>query len=181
MSETNGHHDHSEDAAPLTLDELYAATEEIVVLPKLSERLGKQVSVRHTVVSRSDWIGMLADTPPGSEDWPAKEWSDRETAWLKTLAPEVRADYHRAWADAAARVCVAAALEPKLSLTDARRLGEDMTVLYRSILRLSGLIKEEPAKSDQPPAEPDQPVEPDEKTSKPPAETPEPEPEPAKG
>jgi hypothetical protein len=159
MSETNGHNDHSEDAAPLTLDELYAATEKVAVLPTMSERLGRKVTVQHTVISRSDWISMFADHPPGSEEWPANEWGVRETAWLKTQTPEARADYHRAWADAAARVCVAAALEPKLSMSDARRLGEDMTVLYRSILRLSGITKDEAATKDKPAATAETPTE----------------------
>lgn len=155
-----------EGATLVTPEILDSATTRHVRCPMLSERVGIEVYVKVRAIPRIEYLLSLPADPPGSEQWPtadavevarlteeygparATEYAagiaaerDRLTRdWMATLAPEAREARLRALSDVWPRVLSLGAVEPRLTLEQARELGPDIEVIAAEILRLSGLI-----------------------------------------
>lgn len=124
----------------LTIDELMAATETRVTLPALSALLGHERAVRVRRIGRAEYLAHLPAPPPGAHEWPREEWAQREQAWLATLDEATRRSRQAALDDVPAQLVAAACLEPALTVEQARRLGDDATVVAAEVLRFSGLL-----------------------------------------
>lgn len=134
------------DTKILTIEEIERATVTSIVVPGLSKELSASWALR---VRRVSWFechqfAVLPPLPADAKDWPTKEWDTREGEWLASLTPEVRVARAEARANMYPKLIVLAAIEPKLTLEQARGLGEDATAVGLEILRLSGLLSAEP-------------------------------------
>jgi hypothetical protein len=125
----------------ITVEELLQSTETTVRLPLLSRDLGAAVHVRVTRIAYADYLAFLPPPPPGAHEWPEKEFVARELAWLETLPPEKFEARRALVLEVKYRVIVAAALEPRFTVDQARRLGEDAWTLAQAILQFSGILQ----------------------------------------
>ena len=128
----------------LTVADIIAATETTVALPGLSATLGTSAGVRVRKIGRAEYLALLPQLPPGSEHWLVEEWAAKEVAWINTLT-FAELEQRRAQArDILYRVAAVACVEPRLTLEQARHLGDDAADLAAEVLKFSGLIKPEP-------------------------------------
>lgn len=137
MSTTNGHY-----GQLLTLEELIQATTECVVLPRQSERAGREVAVRIRVLGRTEYLLMLPSPIPGSETWPDDERAQRYAQWRQEQTPEALRAHDREWYELALKIIAAATIDPPLTVDQARLLGDDIEYLSQRILEFSGLVPE---------------------------------------
>lgn len=142
-----------------TLEEVLAATEKRVRLPGLSEAVGQPRGFLIRRIGFTEYLSFLPAPPPGSHEWPEdrQAWSARERAWLETLSPEVRDARRAALREVVYKVVAAAVLDPALTVDQARRLGEDATVLMTEILAFSKILLPRPGAA-QGPADPEPPA-----------------------
>jgi hypothetical protein len=131
-------------AERLTLARLLAATETEVALPITSERLGTPVTIKVRRISSPEHRAFLPALPPESETWGTTEWLDRQRAWLATLSADELDERRALYAMVAARIVAAAALDPVLTVDEARRLGDEADTVAVEILRFSGLVQNAP-------------------------------------
>ncbi len=125
----------------LTVEELLAATEKAVDIPALSTLLGERsITVRR--IGGAEFLSLLPPDPPGSETWPEApaERQVREREYLDSLPPEAREARMVALRDVNAQVVSLAAIQPALTPSQARHLGDDAIILAHEILDFSGLL-----------------------------------------
>jgi len=139
MPSANGRENGGPPARLATIEEILAASETEVVLPALTAIIGEPRAMRIRKISRSEFLLCLPPSPPGSDAWKPEEWEDNERTWLATLSPDELALRRQLVAELPFRISAAGAVVPTLSVDQARRLGEDVPVLAREILRFSGL------------------------------------------
>jgi hypothetical protein len=125
-----------------TIEEILAASETDIALPGLSASVGEPRSLKVRKVARAEFLLCLPPSPPGSETWAKEDWAAKEAVWLETLEPEVLQARRQMLADLNVRLVAIAALDPALSLEQARRLGDDALVAASEILRFSGITAE---------------------------------------
>jgi len=148
----NGHL--PEGAAYLTLELLEQASIKNVRLPRASERLTQEVFVRVRTIRAADYLACIPPIP-GSETWPKDDDDGRQKqyrAWLASLTSDELEAHQRMDADLAYKIVHLGAVEPKLTVEQARHLGSDADTVATEILRFSGLLKE--AKTDAQATEP---------------------------
>lgn len=142
-----------------TLEEVLAATQKRVRLPALSEAVGRPRGFLIRRIGFTEYLSFLPLPPPGSHEWPEdrQAWSARERAWLETLSPEARDARRAALREVVYKVVAAAVLDPALTVDQARRLGEDATVLMTEILAFSKILLPRPGAA-QGTADPERPA-----------------------
>ncbi len=123
----------------LTIEKLLAATQTEVTLPLL----GATILVRR--ISTPEHRSFLPALPPDAEMWGTQQWVERQLAWLQALTEEQRQERRELAALAAYRIVAAAALEPRFTFEEARRLGDDAVEAAFEILKFSGLAQEAPS------------------------------------
>lgn len=126
-----------------TIEEILAASETEIALPGLSASLGEPVSIKVRKLGRAEFLLALPPSPAGSESWAKEDWAAKEEAWLATLEPAQLQARRQTMADLNIKVLAAAALDPVLTLEEARRLGDDALVAAAEILRFSGITTDE--------------------------------------
>jgi hypothetical protein len=161
----------------LTLEMLKKHTEGTVRLDLLSEREGIDVSLRYRWLGREEYLGLNPSSPPGSETWidhkaidalpmaerelartrANREFAERAERWFESLPPDVRERRETQARDVLYGVVALAALEPRLTLDQARQLGPDAEVAAVSILRASGILKPAPVRAEPPPVVEEEP------------------------
>lgn len=152
----------------LTIEMLKQHTEITVPLEALSMATGEEVTVRCRWIGREEYLGLLPLAAPGSDRWgvvdPKKleglseeaQAAERERArdegfrkaieWVASLKPALREAREDQARDVLYRVVSITALEPRLTLEQARQLGPDAEAAAVAVLRASGLLKKaEPA------------------------------------
>jgi hypothetical protein len=129
----------------LTVETLLAISEKTVALPGLSKDLGREVAITVRRISGPEYVQCNPDRPPEAEGWPDKgpERAAAAKAWFESLSPAQQEERRRAARDVLYRVVEIASLRPKLTLEQARRLGDDAAVVANEVLRLSGLLEPE--------------------------------------
>jgi hypothetical protein len=133
-----------------TIAEILAASETHIPLPGLSAAVGEPCGLKVRKLSRSEFLLFLPPNPPGSESWDPADWTAKEAAWLETLSPDVIDGRRRTLADLNVNVVAQAALDPALSIEQARRLGDDALVAAAEILRFSGITAAKPTEEPAP-------------------------------
>lgn len=122
-----------------TLEEIMAASETEIALPGLTAAMGEPRGLRVRKLARAEFLLALPPNPPGAESWAPEDWSAKEEAWLATLTPDELQRRREILADLNVTVVAAAAVEPALTLEQARRLGDDALIAASEILRFSGI------------------------------------------
>lgn len=135
-----------------TIEEILAASETEIALPALSASVGESRTLKIRKLARAEFLLCLPPSPPGAESWAKEDWVAKEAVWLATLEPDVLEARRRILADLNVKLVSAAALDPLLTMEQARRLGDDALVAAAEILRFSGITAEE--KPAEPAAEP---------------------------
>lgn len=145
----------------LTIEMLKKHTEGTVRLPLLSEKEGEDVEIRYQWIGAETYLSFSPPAPPGSERWIDRkaiaalpkeqqeeaqrtaqvEFAERAQRWFDSLPEEVRLRREEQARDVLARVVAHCAIEPRLTLNEARGLGPDGEVAAYAILRASGLIR----------------------------------------
>lgn len=125
-----------------TIEEILAASETEIALPALSAQVGEPRTLKVRKLARSEFLLALPPSPPGSESWAKEDWAAKEEAWLATLDAETLQVRRQILADLNVKVVSLAALEPALTMDQARRLGDDALVAAAEILRFSGITQE---------------------------------------
>lgn len=126
-----------------TIAEILAASETHIPLPGLSASIGEPCSLKIRKLARAEFLLCLPPNPPGSESWDREDWPAKEAAWLATLDPDVIETRRRVLADLNVKVVSLAALDPALTVEQARRLGDDALIAAAEILRFSGITSEQ--------------------------------------
>lgn len=126
----------------LTVDMLKKHTEGKVRLPDLSAAEGEDVELRYRWLGREEYLSLIPASPPGSSEWPREEFAARAEAWYRTLPADVRERREAQARDILYGVVSLAALEPRLTLDQARQLAGDAEFAAVAILRASKLIPE---------------------------------------
>jgi hypothetical protein len=124
----------------LTVEELLQVSETEVELPALSHRLGGRRIARVRRISALELWSVLPPPPPGAEAWPAAERAAQEQAWLEGLPAEAREAREASLRDVHYRIVNLASLDPRLSLEQARHLGNDAVAISSAVLALSDLL-----------------------------------------
>jgi len=137
----------------LTVADLIEATETTVALPVMSAALGTEVGVRVRKIGRAEYLAILPPLPPGSELWKVEEWPVKAEAWAATLTPKELEARQTLARDTLYRVAMVTCIAPRLTLEEARHLGDDAATIAAEVLRFSGLLK--PAPTPEPAAEPE--------------------------
>lgn len=142
MSLDNGHLPAG--ASYLTLDLLEQASVKNVLLPRMTERLAREMFVRIRTIRAADYLACIPPIP-GSDTWPTDDQTARQDhylAWLATLAPDALEAHQRMNADLAYKIVSLGVVDPRLTVEQARHLAADADVVATEILRFSGLLKE---------------------------------------
>jgi len=147
MTDT-GHPNGGPPARLATLAEILAASETRIPLPSLSATVGELCSLKVRKLARAEFLLCLPPNPPGSESWDREDWAVKEAAWLETLPSDVIDARRHILADLNVKVVAMAALDPALTVEQARRLGDDALVAAAAILQFSGITAE--AKQEEP-------------------------------
>ena len=124
----------------LTIEALLAASERDVVLPLLSAQLGTEQRVRVRRISGAEHFSCFPPEPPDSATWPEQEYAQRAREWYASRSPEVREARRKQARETSYHIVALACLAPELTIDQARRLGDDATVIAAEVLRFSGLI-----------------------------------------
>jgi hypothetical protein len=140
MSSTNGH---SSECA--TIEDFLKASTEVIELPGLTQRQGKPFKVRFGLISRSQYFSLMPPPIPGAETWEENERTKRFEEYLAGLTPEARRAWNQQWADLVARVVSTTIVEPRLTIEQVGRLGDDVTVLFNAIVAFSKIFEPAPA------------------------------------
>lgn len=138
-----------------TLEEILAASEREIPLPGLSKTVGEPRTIKVRKLSQAEFRVFLPPNPPGSESWDPKDWEEKEKAWVATLEPAELAARVRILSVMNFHVLATVALEPTLTLEQAKRLGNDATIAAAEVLIFSELAKAAATpetKSEEPPA-----------------------------
>jgi hypothetical protein len=126
----------------LTLEELIAHSEKMVLVPLMSEQTGKPVGVRIRKIASREY-GVFPGPPPEAVNWPSDEEGRREAerVWLLTLTEEQLDARKRAIAEAYCQMVACATVAPKLTVEQARALGDDAVAIAHEIEVFSGFVK----------------------------------------
>ncbi len=126
--------------AILTIAKLMAASEKTVPLPELSKDTGEDQVIRVRRVGRAEYLSLLPPLPPEAAEWPPEQFSAHELAWIRSLPPDQGEARRVALRDVLYRTLALAAVEPALTLEQARRLASDGELAAAEVLRFSGLL-----------------------------------------
>jgi hypothetical protein len=125
-----------------TIEEILAASETEIALPGLSASVGEPRTLKVRKLARAEFLLALPPSPPGAESWDKADWAAKEEAWLATLEPGQLQARRQILADLNVTVVAAAAIDPTLTIEQARRLGDDALVVAAEILKFSGITGE---------------------------------------
>jgi hypothetical protein len=136
----------------LTIEELIASSETTLPCPFLSVEKNRPVGVRVRKIGRAEYISLLPPLPPDlvvairDERLTPEDASDRERAWVASLPADIQEVRRAAYCDLNYHLVAIAAIEPKLTVEQARLLGDDAIALGAQILTFSGIVPVEAAK-----------------------------------
>lgn len=127
--------------ALLTIEMLKKHTEGTVTLPAVSAAAGEDVTLRYRWLGREEYLTLSPPAPPGAENWNKEEVAERAEAWFNALPPDIQERRRQQARDLLYAVVALAALDPKLTLDQARQLGGDAEIAAVEILRASGILR----------------------------------------
>ena len=130
----------------LTVEEIIAAGEREFEIPSLP---GKKIRIRK--ISWPEYRMLLPADPPESLTWPdvdegmtpeqkeeARAARRRaEIAWLESLSDDLLERRRQGFAEIDYRLVALAAVSPRLTVEDARRLGNDAAIIATHLLAFS--------------------------------------------
>ena len=124
-----------------TVDEIYAAGEQDFEIPGL----GKKIRCRK--VSGSEYATTLPADPQESLAWPTDVEARREAhrKWIEAQPEEVIDRRRQSFADADYKLIALAAVSPRLTVDEARRLGQAAMVIAAQLLAWSLPVKSDTA------------------------------------
>lgn len=141
----------------LTIEKLVAHSERTVVLPLLSAAIGTEQTVRVRRVSSAEHLSLIPPDPPEAEEWAAKEYARKFREWFDALPAPQQEARRVAAREATLRLVALAQTAPKITVDQARLLGNDAATVAGAVLEYSGLLlppkrrKAKDAAADAPP------------------------------
>lgn len=124
-----------------TLAMIQECSRKRVLLPRLTALRGHPVELTIRPISRSEWIACTPQPPPGSREWSTEEWDAKAAEWFAGLSDEARFERLRTQALTDPKILALAAVEPALTVEEARKLGDDVAVAAEEVVVFSGLVK----------------------------------------
>jgi hypothetical protein len=138
----------------LTVEELVKATEKLIELPLMSKTSGQPRKIRVRRIGSREYNALLPPFPPEAEEWGKGEgltdqqrqeqFVERERAWLRSLPDDKLQQRARVLSDLDYHIAALAAVEPTLTVEQARRLGDDAAELALEVKIFSGLAERKP-------------------------------------
>jgi hypothetical protein len=128
----------------LTVAMLKKHTETVIRLPALSEAEGTDVEIRCRWIGREEYVNLMPPAPPGSDTWKREDVAEKAEAWFHSLPADVQQRREAQARDVLYAVVALAAIEPALTLAEARAMGSDAETAAVAILRASGILKPAP-------------------------------------
>lgn len=128
----------------LTREEFISRTEK----PLHVAILGDEIKIRR--ISTAEYGALAPTYPLESASWAKEDWDAKLIAWREGLTEQERERYDAQARDTVVRVVAAAVVEPRLSVEDVKRLGNEASTVAVEILRFSGLLPPETPPPDAP-------------------------------
>jgi hypothetical protein len=127
-----------------TVQEIRASGQRELEIPGMTDEVGEALTVLVRKVHAGERMSLMPPLPPSVLQGEPKLLAERERAWLASLTPE-QMEARRAEANEYCyRLVALAALEPQMTVEDARALGDGALVLADEITRFSANEKAAP-------------------------------------
>ena len=120
-----------------TVQEIRASGQKELEIPGMVDEAGEPLTVLVRKVHAGERMGLMPPLPQSVLMGEQGKLMDRERAWLDTLTPEQLDQRRREGNEFCYRLVALAAIEPAMTVEDARALGDGALILADEITKFS--------------------------------------------